>query len=392
MTIDYRRMQQRRGTDTDWTLNNIVLLAGELGVQEDPAGWRFKIGDGATAWDALPWSGETDPTARAEAAAATAAVAALDIRVVALETLPGDLTALQAQVDSQDAAIAAINAGLPAGNAEGDLLYWDGAAFVPTTYTIANGSMFYWNATAGEIQALPAPTPGHYLRASVGGLPVWTSDVRVVDGTANAPAVAFTNDEDTGLFRPGTNELGLSAGGTVRLTLGARILADVNGDGVNGYTRVRFDKDEANEVILEATDVANAATKHTLNLNKNGGSVLINDAAVSSSIALKRDVEPWAPGPEVLDVLRALRVVSFRRRDRNDRRRELGFVAEEVAQVAPDAVMRDDDGNPRALFLMDMVAVLARSAQAMLDEITGLRREVETLKASTPRRDTTGAS
>lgn len=390
MTTEYRRMQQRRGAAGDWSLNNVILLPGEFGVQSDPAGARFKIGDGVTAWADLPWSGENDPTARSQADAATAALAALDIRVVALEDLPGDLATLQAQVDSQDAAITAINAGLPAGNAEGDLLYWDGSAFVPTTYTIAHGSLFFWNATATEIQALPAPTPGHYLRASVGGLPVWTSDVRVVSGTAGVPAVAFTDDEDTGVFRVGADQLGVAAGGVLRLTVGARFLADVNGDGVNGYTRVRLDKDEANEVILEATDVVNAATKHTLNLNKGGGSVLINDAAVSSSITLKREVEPWAPGAEVLDVLRALRVVSFRRRDRNDRRRELGFVAEEVARIAPDAVMRDDEGNPRALFLMDMLAVVARSAQAMLEEITTLRREMDALKASSSR-DTTRA-
>jgi hypothetical protein len=45
------RMQQRRGTATQWTSVNPVLAAGEIGFESDTN--KFKIGDGVTAWSSL---------------------------------------------------------------------------------------------------------------------------------------------------------------------------------------------------------------------------------------------------------------------------------------------------------------------------------------------------
>jgi hypothetical protein len=47
------RKPQLRGTAAAWTSNNTVLLAGELGIETDTN--KFKIGDGVTAWDDLPY-------------------------------------------------------------------------------------------------------------------------------------------------------------------------------------------------------------------------------------------------------------------------------------------------------------------------------------------------
>ena len=46
-------MQQRRGTEAQWTAANPTLAAGEIGFETDNN--RFKIGDGATAWNALDY-------------------------------------------------------------------------------------------------------------------------------------------------------------------------------------------------------------------------------------------------------------------------------------------------------------------------------------------------
>lgn len=46
-------MQQRRGTAAEWTSANTVLSAGEIGFETDTS--KFKIGDGATAWNSLPY-------------------------------------------------------------------------------------------------------------------------------------------------------------------------------------------------------------------------------------------------------------------------------------------------------------------------------------------------
>lgn len=52
------RMQQRRGTSTDWTTANPVLAAGELGFESDSG--YFKIGDGVNQWADLPYFESAD--------------------------------------------------------------------------------------------------------------------------------------------------------------------------------------------------------------------------------------------------------------------------------------------------------------------------------------------
>lgn len=47
------RYQNRRASAATWTALNPVLLAGEIGVEKDTD--RFKIGDGVTAWNDLPY-------------------------------------------------------------------------------------------------------------------------------------------------------------------------------------------------------------------------------------------------------------------------------------------------------------------------------------------------
>ena len=50
-----KRIQLRRGTASEWSTENPVLLEGEIGIQLDAARNRIKIGDGSTAWNDLPY-------------------------------------------------------------------------------------------------------------------------------------------------------------------------------------------------------------------------------------------------------------------------------------------------------------------------------------------------
>ena len=49
------RFQMRNDTAEKWTAVNPILLVGEIGVENDTH--KFKFGDGATAWNALPYAG-----------------------------------------------------------------------------------------------------------------------------------------------------------------------------------------------------------------------------------------------------------------------------------------------------------------------------------------------
>ena len=59
------RFELRRNTSTAWTNSNIILLAGEPGVETDTG--QMKIGDGVNLWPVLPYvgipaQGATGPT------------------------------------------------------------------------------------------------------------------------------------------------------------------------------------------------------------------------------------------------------------------------------------------------------------------------------------------
>ena len=48
------QIQLRRDTSTNWTSANPTLALGELGLETD--GYKYKIGDGATAWNSLGYA------------------------------------------------------------------------------------------------------------------------------------------------------------------------------------------------------------------------------------------------------------------------------------------------------------------------------------------------
>lgn len=48
------QIQFRRDTSSNWTAENPVLAAGELGLETNTS--KFKIGDGTTAWTSLAYS------------------------------------------------------------------------------------------------------------------------------------------------------------------------------------------------------------------------------------------------------------------------------------------------------------------------------------------------
>lgn len=50
------QMKQRRDTKANWAAQNPVLLAGELGIVSDDPN-LYKVGDGTTAWNSLPFRG-----------------------------------------------------------------------------------------------------------------------------------------------------------------------------------------------------------------------------------------------------------------------------------------------------------------------------------------------
>lgn len=53
--MPFIQLQFRRGTAARWQNANPILAAGEMGLEGDTD--RFKIGDGVTSWNSLPYGG-----------------------------------------------------------------------------------------------------------------------------------------------------------------------------------------------------------------------------------------------------------------------------------------------------------------------------------------------
>ena len=100
-------------------------------------------------------------------------------------------------------------------------------------------------------------------------------------GTAALPAVAFDGDPDTGIYRKGANQLGLSAGGTERACI------DSNGVTIQAQGDLRLaDSDNSNWVALQAP--ATVATNLTLTAPAADGTAdqsLVTDGAGALSFA-----------------------------------------------------------------------------------------------------------
>lgn len=57
--MPFIQLQFRRGVASRWASSNPVLAAGEMGIESDTN--QFKIGDGLTSWNALPYGGLQGP-------------------------------------------------------------------------------------------------------------------------------------------------------------------------------------------------------------------------------------------------------------------------------------------------------------------------------------------
>ena len=58
--MSYVQLQLRRGTAAGWVSNNTVLAIGEFGYETDTT--YYKIGNGTTPWNSLPYGGITGRT------------------------------------------------------------------------------------------------------------------------------------------------------------------------------------------------------------------------------------------------------------------------------------------------------------------------------------------
>lgn len=91
-----RYVKHRRATAAAWTAANTVLKLGQLGIETDGllTAPKFKIGDGVTAWNTLPYAGGI-----AFNSVVSGFVTGANSTVINTDTLEEALEKLQGQID-----------------------------------------------------------------------------------------------------------------------------------------------------------------------------------------------------------------------------------------------------------------------------------------------------
>lgn len=102
----------RRGTAAKWTSNNPTLAAGEVGVETDTG--KQKVGNGTSAWTALPYSGHPYKTGSSTGTGASQTIAhglpSKPTYVYAWASSPSDTTITVSEPDATNIYITATNA------------------------------------------------------------------------------------------------------------------------------------------------------------------------------------------------------------------------------------------------------------------------------------------
>lgn len=291
------------------------------------------------------------------------------------------------------------------------------ATTLQTARTI-NGVSFNGSTNITIEDATKLPTTGGSL----------TGVLRLVDGTAAAPGLTFVNDTDTGLYRVGTNALGITTGGSVAVDF------DAVGN-TNVYGRLRsagnlssaawtttgcsFDLAAATftdtssaaaaVVALRAAATVNTPTYASTNAitvsdastfyvagrptagtnttitrgwaiwvnsgdSRFGGNVTsTGNISQTSDIRVKEEIEEI---PDALAKVVQLRGVTYKRKDTGER--QTGVIAQEVQAVLPEAVI---EGNEHlSVAYGNMVGLLIESIKELNGKVDSLQAEVTELR------------
>jgi hypothetical protein len=158
------------------------------------------------------------------------------------------------------------------------------------------------------------------------GISLWTTDKEIKLDTGYGPAAV------AGKINLHSLDVDLHAFNTLTLGVGTK----------NGGTAIdlRVTSNKKGEVYISADDFINSATtKHTINLNKYGGTVLVNNAAISSSKNIKTNIHKHTE--DALPKFKSIEVKKFNRvyaahdevPEAIDDRTEVGLIAEDVQTI-----------------------------------------------------------
>jgi hypothetical protein len=106
----------------------------------------------------------------------------------------------------------------------------------------------------------------------------------------------------------------------------------------------------------------------TWDIDYNGNATLTGTFTESSSIRYKTNIETIKYG---LDKVLQLRGVTYDKKDTGIR--ELGLIAEEVNEILPDVVIKNEEGEPDSVSYGRLTAVLIEAVKDLQSQINELK-------------------
>lgn len=133
-------------------------------------------------------------------------------------------------------------------------------------------------------------------------------------------------------------------------------------------------------IVLFNVGINNPAPAYALDVN--GTVNATGGAGALSDRRHKKDIEPLLIGG--LDAVEKLKPVTFHWKDPKDngmKGEQIGFIAQDVQKVLPDAIMTADDKDKTLSLKYDaLIPVLTKALQEQQKEIAAQREEIEALK------------
>jgi hypothetical protein len=116
-----------------------------------------------------------------------------------------------------------------------------------------------------------------------------------------------------------------------------------------------------------------AGTTETLNatLDADGNLSIAGTLTESSSLAIKENIENFTPN---LDVINKIRPVKYNKK--RGKKKEIGLIAEELAELFPELVEKDEKGNPSSVNYSRAVTVLLGGFKELYKEVQELKKRI----------------
>ena len=260
--------------------------------------------------------------------------------------------------------------------------YYPGIAF---NHLLNNGGVVTYNnhpqAWIGtRLHDTPGSERAFLVFSTKGGTGVGASDVPLermcidpVDGlvgigTTNPQVLldVYTSDDDTARF-----ESTSTSRSTVSIRSGSTGDAQVRfQNGAASKWSIGNDGGDSNKFKIAVGSGAFAASEAVI-LDTSGNLSILGTLTEASSLALKENIEDFTPS---LDIINKIRPVKYNKK--KESKKEIGLIAEELAELFPELVDRDNQGNPSGVNYSRAVTVLLGGFKELYKEIEELKKRI----------------